>query len=82
MPVRHTDCMPEPSTPVPEVTHYANGQVKHRGAHLDGQMHGPWEFFRTDGSLMRAGSFDRGRQVGAWRTFDRSGRVVKETDFG
>jgi antitoxin component YwqK of YwqJK toxin-antitoxin module len=34
-----------------------------------------------DGSLMRAGSFDHGRQVGVWRTYDRSGRVVKETTF-
>jgi len=74
--------MPEPSAPVPAVTYYANGQVKYRGANLDGQMHGPWEFFRTDGSLMRVGSFDRGRQIGPWRTFDRTGRVVKETDFG
>ena len=30
---------------------------------------------------MRAGSFDRGRQVGAWRTYDRAGKLVKETDF-
>jgi hypothetical protein len=30
---------------------------------------------------MRTGSFDRGRQVGTWRTFDRSGAVVKETVF-
>jgi antitoxin component YwqK of YwqJK toxin-antitoxin module len=44
-------------------------------------MHGPWEFFRKDGSLMRAGRFDRGRQVGLWRTYDRSGTVVKETTF-
>lgn len=61
---------------------YPNGRPKMRGAHLDGEMHGPWEFFRLDGSLMRAGSFDRGRQVGRWRTFDRAGQLVKETDFG
>ena len=66
----------------PKSTYYANGKVKFRGAHLDGEMHGPWEFFRTDGSLMRAGSFDRGRQIGTWQTFDRDGRVVKETKFG
>ena len=66
----------------PEVTYYANGKVKYRGASVDGEMHGPWEFFRTDGSLMRAGSFDRGRQIGTWKTFDRDGRVVKETEFG
>jgi antitoxin component YwqK of YwqJK toxin-antitoxin module len=30
---------------------------------------------------MRTGSFDRGRQVGTWRTYDRAGTVVKETTF-
>ena len=63
------------------VDHYPNGQVRFRGANLNGQMHGPWEFFRLDGSLMRAGSFERGRQVGLWRTYDRAGAVVKKTQF-
>jgi antitoxin component YwqK of YwqJK toxin-antitoxin module len=44
-------------------------------------MHGTWEFFRKDGGVMRTGEFDRGRQVGIWRTLDRAGRLVKETDF-
>jgi len=66
---------------VPAVDHYDNGQVRFRGANLDGEMHGDWQFFRRDGSLMRAGAFDRGRQVGSWRTFDRDGRVVKESTF-
>jgi antitoxin component YwqK of YwqJK toxin-antitoxin module len=61
---------------------YDNGNPKQRGLRLDGEMHGDWEFFRRDGSLMRSGSFDRGRQVGVWRTYDRSGSVVKETTFG
>jgi hypothetical protein len=30
---------------------------------------------------MRSGEFDRGQQVGIWRTFDRNGVVVKETVF-
>jgi antitoxin component YwqK of YwqJK toxin-antitoxin module len=68
--------------PEPATAHYANGTVKFAGSHLDGEMHGPWAFYRADGSLMRAGAFDRGRQIGVWRTFDRSGQVVKETDFG
>jgi antitoxin component YwqK of YwqJK toxin-antitoxin module len=51
------------------------------GFRLAGEMHGEWRWFRTDGSLMRSGSFDRGRQIGVWRTFDRAGRLVKETDF-
>src|SRR5262245_59460681 len=64
-----------------DMTYYDNGQVKHRGAIVGGEMDGPWEWFRRDGSLMRAGSFDHGRQVGMWRTFARDGRVVKETRF-
>jgi antitoxin component YwqK of YwqJK toxin-antitoxin module len=68
--------------PIEETLQYRNGNVKHHGWYLEGQMHGEWSFFRTDGSLMRAGRFEHGRQVGVWRTLDRSGRVVKETDFG
>lgn len=60
---------------------YDNGGPKHRGARLDGEMHGEWEFYRRDGSLMRSGEFDKGRQVGVWRTFDRSGGVVSEREF-
>ena len=30
---------------------------------------------------MRSGEFHRGRQVGVWRTFDRTGRLVKQTTF-
>jgi antitoxin component YwqK of YwqJK toxin-antitoxin module len=68
--------------PVPAIDHYDNGKVRFRGANLDGEMHGAWEFFRKDGSLLRAGEFERGKQIGVWRTLDRDGRLVKETDFG
>jgi len=74
--------MTQESKPVPEVVRYANGKLKMRGTMLDGEMHGEWEWGRTDGSVMRTGQFDRGKQVGVWRTFDRSGRLIKETDFG
>ncbi|MDP9468257.1 MAG: hypothetical protein M3P32_05895 [Chloroflexota bacterium] len=73
--------MPRASEPTRDIAYYGDGGVRYRGFQLDGQMHGAWEFLRKDGSLMRAGEFDRGRQVGIWRTFDRGGRVVKETDF-
>jgi antitoxin component YwqK of YwqJK toxin-antitoxin module len=69
------------SKPTPAADHYDNGNVRFRGANVEGKMHGPWKFFRRDGSLMRSGSFDRGIQVGVWRTHDRSGKVVKQTDF-
>ena len=74
--------MSDQSEAVPHLEHYGNGTMKLKGAHLDGEMHGPWEFYRTDGSMMRSGAFDRGRQIGTWRTYDRSGGLVKETTFG
>jgi antitoxin component YwqK of YwqJK toxin-antitoxin module len=73
--------MGEPSQPVPEVVRYKNGGLKMTGFRLDGEMHGRWAWYRTDGSIMRTGQFHRGRQVGIWATHDRAGQVVKETDF-
>ena len=61
---------------------FADGSIKATGFELDGKLHGHWEWFRLDGSLMRSGEFDLGNQVGLWRTWDRAGRVVKETSFG
>jgi hypothetical protein len=31
---------------------------------------------------MRTGAFERGRQIGTWRTYDRDGALVTEKDFG
>ena len=72
----------EHDAPIPHVELYGNGVVKLEGFHRDGEMDGAWAFYRTDGSLMRSGSFDRGRQIGVWRTYDKSGALVKETKFG
>ena len=73
--------MGNPAEPVPALADFPNGRRKFEGAHLDGEMHGTWTWWRTDGSLMRTGAFDRGRQIGVWRTYDRAGVVVKETSF-
>ena len=66
---------------VEAVDQYPNGNLRFRGTNLDGEMHGDWTFFRSDGSVMRTGRFERGRQVGTWRTYARDGSLVKETDF-
>jgi antitoxin component YwqK of YwqJK toxin-antitoxin module len=67
--------------PTEQTVHYDNGKLKMTGFLLDGEMHGSWAWYRLDGSLMRTGGFDRGRQVGTWQTFDRGGQLVKETEF-
>jgi len=61
---------------------YENGLPRFKGEYLDGEMHGPWEFFRKDGSLMRSGEFNQGIQIGIWRTFDRAGKLVSEKNLG
>jgi len=73
--------MPTTSKATPDIAYYDDGGVRYRGFQLEGQMHGAWEFFRKDGSLMRSGRFEHGQQVGVWKTLDRRGAVVKETDF-
>ncbi|MFM2385243.1 MAG: hypothetical protein RL166_1117, partial [Actinomycetota bacterium] len=61
---------------------YENGLPRFKGEYRNGKMHGYWEFYRKDGSLMRSGTFDEEIQVGVWKTFARDGSLVKETNFG
>jgi len=61
---------------------YQNGNPRHKGKFKDSKMHGFWEFFRKDGTLMRSGSFDSGKQIGTWTTYDQAGHPYKETEFG
>jgi antitoxin component YwqK of YwqJK toxin-antitoxin module len=61
---------------------YENGLPRFKGEYLNGEMHGPWEFFRKDGSRMRSGEFNQGVQIGIWRTFDRAGKLVSEKNLG
>ena len=54
---------------------------KAQGKYKGKYMNGAWKFYRMDGSLMRAGSFKDGKQVGIWTTYDAKGKKVKETKF-
>lgn len=58
---------------------HRDGSLWGRGQTLDGEMHGFWEFFRREGTIMRTGSFDRGVQVGEWTTYAPNGVIVKVT---
>ncbi len=60
---------------------YDNGLPRFKGEYLNGEMHGYWEFYRKDGSLMRSGNFISGKQTGIWTTYTREGRPHKQTDF-
>lgn len=60
---------------------YDNGRLKAKGRMRNGDLHGAWQWWRRDGSLMRTGSFRDGVRVGQWVTYDRTGAVVKVTHF-
>lgn len=58
---------------------YTNGFLKAKGAMKAGQLHGYWEWFRKDGTIMRSGNFKNGLNVGEWITYDSSGKIYKVT---
>jgi uncharacterized protein YdhG (YjbR/CyaY superfamily) len=63
------------------IEYYKNGGIKAKGKYKGKSMHGAWEFYRMDGTLMRSGAFKDGKQTGIWITFNSNGKKVKETHF-
>ncbi len=62
------------------VVHHRDGSIWARGEKTaDGVLTGYWEWFRKDGTKMRSGYFEDGKQAGEWTTCDRKGKVVKVT---
>jgi antitoxin component YwqK of YwqJK toxin-antitoxin module len=61
------------------IDRHKDGSVKARGHVIDDVLTGYWEWFRKDGTKMRSGYFEDGRQVGEWTTYDAKGRVVNVT---
>jgi antitoxin component YwqK of YwqJK toxin-antitoxin module len=70
-----------PAKLVPRLKHHKDGSLWARGQLKAGKMHGYWEWYRKDGTIMRSGSFDRDVQCGEWTTYDARGRIVKVTVF-
>lgn len=58
---------------------HADGTLWAKGRMVDGKPSGYWEWFRKDGTRLRSGHFEAGRQVGAWTTYDGRGAVYKVT---
>jgi antitoxin component YwqK of YwqJK toxin-antitoxin module len=58
---------------------HRDGSLWATGQTLDDVPTGYWEWFRKDGTKLRSGHFDHGKQVGEWTTYDRTGAVYKVT---
>ncbi len=65
--------------PKSHTEYHKDGSVWARGQSVDGVPTGYWQWFRKDGTRMRSGTFEVGRQVGEWTTYDRKGVVVRVT---
>jgi hypothetical protein len=61
--------------------YHKDGSIYGTGQMLDGKMHGYWEFFRKNGTIMRSGTLDREQQIGTWTTYDASGKPYKVTEM-
>lgn len=59
--------------------HHKDGSLWAVGPMRDGVPEGEWRWFRKDGTRLRSGCFEAGRQVGAWTTCDKTGAVYKVT---
>lgn len=61
--------------------YHKDGSVWAKGEMVDSVPDGYWEWFRKDGTKMRSGYFQEGKQAGEWITYDKKGKVYKVTSF-
>jgi antitoxin component YwqK of YwqJK toxin-antitoxin module len=59
--------------------YHKDGSIWAKGQTLDGVQVGYWEWFRKNGTRLRSGFFEDGKQSGEWTTYDRDGKVYKVT---
>lgn len=64
-----------------QVVYHKDGSIWAKGD-MEGEICvGYWEWFRKDGSKLRSGYFEKGKQVGKWTTYDKKSKPLKVTTF-
>ncbi len=63
------------------INYHKDGSIWAKGQTTDGIVDGYFEWFRKDGTKMRSGHFDKGKQTGEWITYDKTGKIVKKTQM-
>jgi len=61
------------------IVYHRDGSLWAKGYMAGKLMEGKWTWFRKDGTKMRTGSFQNGKQIGEWITHDKHGHIVKKT---
>ncbi len=59
------------------IQYHKDGSIWAKGILDNGKCEGYWEWYRLDGTKMRSGSFQKGKQIGIWTTYDKKGKVHK-----
>ncbi len=62
-----------------QTVYHQDGSIWAKGKMNGKNRDGYWEWFRKDGSKMRSGYFDKGKQIGKWTTYDRKSKIYKIT---
>jgi len=63
------------------IDHHKDGSIRAKGTTRDDVLDGYWQWFRLDGTILRSGHFEMGRQTGEWTTYDTGGKPHKVTRF-
>jgi antitoxin component YwqK of YwqJK toxin-antitoxin module len=63
--------------PIERIDRHKDGSFKAKGTTINDVLTGYWEWFRKDGTKMRFGYFENGKQTGEWTTYDAGGKAVK-----
>ena len=63
------------------IKYHADGKTKwSKGKIKGGKADGYWEWYRSDGTLKRSGTFKDGVAIGTWTTYDANGKAYKVTE--
>jgi hypothetical protein len=66
----------------PERRYYPSGALAAELANEQGWQDGPAVYYHPNGKKSREGTYRDGREVGVWRTYDKTGALVEEKDKG
>ena len=63
------------------IKYHNDGSIWAKGKTVGNVPEGYWEWFRKEGTIMRSGYFNNGKQTGEWTTYDKQGQVYKVTQI-
>lgn len=65
----------------PYTSNYFNGAKRIKGAYLNGNEHGKWEWYHENEKLKITGEYVMGKKHGVWKEFHENGKLSEETTF-